>query len=141
MAADPLEGDWEPEVRVLVVDDQPLFLGVAEEVINATSGFRAVGCARSGEAALEWLRTREADLVVMDVRMPGCDGIVAAREVAAMDDPPVVLLCSGDERPDIAADPQAHGADAFHRKERFGARLLREVWGRHGACRSGSRAS
>jgi DNA-binding NarL/FixJ family response regulator len=141
MAVSALDDYGEPEVRVLVVDDQPFFLGVAQEVVNATSGFRAVGSARSGEAALEWLRTREADLVVMDVRMPGRDGIDAAREVAALEHPPVVLLCSSDERPDIAADPQAHGADAFHRKERFGARLLREVWGRHGACRSGSRAS
>ena len=135
MAVEPLHDDREPEVRVLVVDDQPLFIGVAQEVINATPGFRAVGSAPSGEAALQWLRTREADLVVMDVRMPGCDGVVAAREVAAMQHPPVVLLCSGDERPDIAADPRAHGADAFRRKERFGANLLREVWHAHGVSR------
>src|SRR4051812_6383243 len=141
MAADPLDDDRRPEVRVLVVDDQPVFLGVAQEVINATSGFRAVGSAQSGEAALQWLRTREADLVVMDVRMPGCNGIAAAREVAAMEDPPVVLLCSSDERPEIAADPQAHGAHAFRRKERFGARLLHEVWGTHGASRRGAAGS
>jgi CheY-like chemotaxis protein len=81
------------------------------------------------------MRARGADLVIMDVRMPGWDGVRTAQELAALDDPPVVLLCSGDERPDIAADPRAHGADAFRRKERFGAALLREVWGHHGASR------
>jgi len=122
-------------VRVLVVDDQPLFLDVAQEVIRATSGFRAVGCARSAEAALDWLRADRADLVVMDVRMPGTDGVVAAREVGRLDDPPVVVLCSSDDRPDIAGDPRAHGAAAFYKKERFGAGLLREIWARYGALR------
>jgi two-component system, NarL family, invasion response regulator UvrY len=123
------------DVRVFVVDDQPFFLVVAREVIEATSGFQAVGCARSGEAALDWLRGREADLVIIDVRMPGADGAVAAREVATLENRPVVVLCSSDDRPDIAADPGAHGADTFCCKERFGAGFLREIWARYGASR------
>jgi DNA-binding NarL/FixJ family response regulator len=120
------------DVRVFVVDDQPRFLVVAREVIEATSGFQAVGFARSGEAALDWLRARRADLVIIDVRMPGTDGVAAAREVATVENPPVVVLCSSDNRPDIAAAPRAHGADAFYCKERFGPRSLREIWARYG---------
>jgi DNA-binding NarL/FixJ family response regulator len=123
------------DVRVFVVDDQPRFLVVAHEVIEATSGFQAVGCARSTEAALDWLKARKADLVIIDVRMPGADGVVAAREVATLENRPVVVLCSSDDRPEIAADPGAHGADAFSCKERFGPGFLREIWARYGASR------
>jgi DNA-binding NarL/FixJ family response regulator len=123
------------EVRVLLVDDQPHFLGVAEAVVEATSGFRAVGTARSTQAALDLLTAKKADLVVMDVRMPDEDGVAAARKVAKLADPPVLVLCSSEDRPDIEADPRAHGADAFYRKEHFGARVLREVWTRYGAPR------
>src|SRR3954465_5649656 len=80
------------DVRVFVVDDQPHFLVVAHEVIEATSGFQAVGSARSGEAALDWLRKRTADLVIMDVRMPGADGVLTARKVASHEHPPIVVL-------------------------------------------------
>jgi DNA-binding NarL/FixJ family response regulator len=119
------------DVRVLVVDDQRGFREVAQEVIDATSGFRAVGSAGSGEEALDWLATREADLVVMDVRMPGKDGVAAALELAERDHRPIVVLCSSDDRPDIAADPHAHGADAFYCKERFGGGVLQDVWAMH----------
>src|SRR4051794_36078438 len=105
------------DVRVLVVDDQRHFLFAAQEVVRATPGFEAVGCVGSAEAALDWLWVSAADLVVMDVRMPGADGVAAARELAALDDPPVVVLCSSDDCPEIAADPRAHGAAAFCRKE------------------------
>jgi DNA-binding NarL/FixJ family response regulator len=135
MNANGHDGGARDDVRVLVVDDQPHFLLVAEEVIRATPGFQAVGSARSAKAALEWLRASKADLVVMDVRMPGTDGVDAARQVGTLDDPPVVVLCSSDDRPDITADPRAHGADAFYRKERFGARLLREAWAAFGRPR------
>jgi CheY-like chemotaxis protein len=75
----------------------------------------------------------------MDVRMPGTDGVRAARRLALRQDRPVVVLCSSDERPEIAADPRAHGADAFARKEHFGARLLRELWRAHGPAGRGRR--
>jgi CheY-like chemotaxis protein len=129
------------DVRVLVVDDQPSFLGVAQEVISATPGFRTVACAQSAADALDCLEAGGADLVVMDVRMPGTDGVVAARAVGRLPDPPVVVLCSSDERPDIAADPRAHGAAAFYRKERFGASLLREVWAKHGRLPGAARVA
>jgi DNA-binding NarL/FixJ family response regulator len=123
------------DVRVFVVDDQPHFLAVAQEVIEATSGFQAVGYARSGEAALDWLQAHTANLVIMDVRMPGADGVLTAREVARLEHPPIVALCSSARRPDIAADPRVHGAHAFSCKEHFGSGLLREVWARYGATR------
>jgi DNA-binding NarL/FixJ family response regulator len=117
----------------LVVDDQSHFLSAADAVIGSTAGFSTAATARSGRAALEWLRAGQADLVLMDVRMPGLSGVAVAQEIAELADRPVVILCSSDDHPDIAADPRAHGADAFCCKERLSGRMLHELWSIHGA--------
>src|SRR5918996_2026755 len=72
-AADP--------VGVLAVDDQSIFLDVARDVVVATQGFCWLGGAKSGEDALEAVAKFEPDLVIMDVRMPGMDGIEAAHRI------------------------------------------------------------
>ena len=119
-------------VRVMVVDDEPASLAVLCEVVEAAPGFEAVPAARSGEEALRRLADRPADLLVMDVRMPGTDGVAIARALAQRPQRPVVILVSAEERPDIAADPRAHGAAAFVCKERVTTALLRRTWNRLG---------
>jgi DNA-binding NarL/FixJ family response regulator len=74
----------------------------------------------------------------MDVRMPGENGIAAALKMAELEERPVVVLCSSEDRPDLSADPRAHGADAFCCKARFSGRLLHELWASHGGSRGGS---
>jgi DNA-binding NarL/FixJ family response regulator len=113
----------------MVVDDEPLCRAVLAEVVDATPGFETVHVAASGEEALRRLAERPADLVVMDVRMPGAGGVAAAREASRHPAHPLVILVSSDDRPDIAADPTAHGAAAFLRKDTVSARLLRSTWG------------
>ena len=71
------------DVRVLTVDDQAVFRGIAREVIDATPGFESVGEAASGEEALEAVAELEPQLVLLDVRMPGLDGIEVARRLHA----------------------------------------------------------
>ena len=65
-------------VGVLGVDDQSIFLDVARDVVAATPGFRWVGSASSGEEALDAVRVLEPEFVLLDVRMPGMDGIETA---------------------------------------------------------------
>jgi CheY-like chemotaxis protein len=115
-------------VRVVVVDDNPRFRAVAAEVVAATAGFVVVGSAGSGEEALAALERLRPDLVLMDVRLPGIDGVEAARAAARLPFPPVVALLSADERPEIAEDPRSHGATAFVHKQRFSPRMLRALW-------------
>jgi DNA-binding NarL/FixJ family response regulator len=134
MVRTQLESNGE-NVRVVVVDDQPMFLELAQEVVRATAGFEIVGLAGSAAEALKCMEEGGAELVVVDVRMPGTGGVATARRLAQLTEPPVVVLCSSDQRPDIAADPSAHGAAVFCCKERFGAKLLNEVWASHGGAR------
>jgi DNA-binding NarL/FixJ family response regulator len=119
------------DVRVLTVDDQEPFRGVAREVIEATPGFEAVGEASSGEEALAAVERLAPQLVLLDVRMPGMDGIEVARRLAAAHPQTVVVLISIEEGIDV---PSAAQLDAIPlvRKQDFGPRLLRRLWQAHG---------
>ncbi|MFF2751290.1 response regulator [Kitasatospora sp. NPDC058048] len=68
-------------VRVLVVDDQALLRGSFRMLIDAEPGLTAVGEAADGAAAIELVAEQRPDVVLMDVRMPGTDGIEATRTI------------------------------------------------------------
>ena len=70
-------------VRVLIVDDQPFFRAAAREVVEAMPGFETVGEAISGSAAVDAVGELHPDLVLLDIRMPGMDGIEASELITA----------------------------------------------------------
>ncbi|MGC4951379.1 response regulator [Streptomyces sp. DT224] len=69
-------------VRVLVADDQSLLRGSFRVLIDTAPGLRAVGEAGTGAEAVEGARRLRPDVVLMDIRMPGMDGIEATRHIA-----------------------------------------------------------
>jgi DNA-binding NarL/FixJ family response regulator len=66
-------------IRVLIVDDQPLARAGFKAVLEATGAIKVVAEAENGERAVEQARRHDPDVVLMDVRMPGMDGIEATR--------------------------------------------------------------
>lgn len=115
-------------VRVLIVDDQPMFRRVACDVIEATPGFVAVGEAAGGEEALDAVRRLMPDLVLCDVRMPGMDGVEVASRLADSHPDTVVVLISIEEPLDVVPATRRASAARLVRKQDFGPRLLRELW-------------
>lgn len=119
------------DVRVLTVDDQEVFRRVAEDVIAATPGFTAVGEAASGEEALAAVARLDPQLVLLDVRMPGLDGVEVARRLAATHPETLVVLISMSEVADLPSAAQLSRTPLI-RKQDFGPRLLRQLWREHG---------
>jgi len=119
------------ETSVMVVDDQAVFRKVARAVIDGTAGFELVGEAESGPEALIRADQLHPDLVLMDVRMPGMDGIEATRALTAAHPDTVVVLISLEELSDVATAAQSCGAIAAVRKQDFGPRMLRGLWSLH----------
>src|ERR1700681_3266013 len=68
-------------VGVLIVDDQAPFRRAAKMVLAATPGFDVIGEAESGEQAVELFETLMPGLVLMDINLPGINGIEATRRI------------------------------------------------------------
>ena len=119
-------GDTHP-VRVLTVDDQALFRAVARDVIEATPGFESAGEAPSGEAGLDAVGRLHPDLVLLDVRMAGMDGIEVARRLVHLHPDVHVVLISIEEGIDLPSAAELDGVPLV-RKQDFGPRLLRSLW-------------
>jgi DNA-binding NarL/FixJ family response regulator len=118
-------------VRVLTVDDQPLFRGVVRDVIEATPGFESVGEACSGTEAIDAVARLAPSLVLLDVRMPGMDGIEVARRLGEAHPETVVVLVSIEEPIDLPAIAELNGRVPLVRKQDFGPRMLRRLWLEH----------
>src|SRR4051812_19753940 len=88
-------------VGVVVVDDQLVFRQVAHEVIDATPNFELLGDAASGPHALAAVADLHPDLVILDVRMPGMDGIETAARLHAEHPATVVVLITVEQAPYI----------------------------------------
>ena len=81
-------------VRVLVVDDQEPFRIAAAAVVASTDGFELVGSAASGEASLVAVAELHPDLVLMDIHLPGIDGLESTRRIRERQPGVRVLLLS-----------------------------------------------
>src|SRR3990172_5329507 len=108
-------------VRVLIVDDEEPFRIAARMVVEATEGFEVVGEAETGEASVEMARELTPELVLMDVNLPGINGLEATRQILAQQaDSIVVLLLSTYEEEEYAPRAAECGAAAYIPKAVFG---------------------
>jgi two-component system invasion response regulator UvrY len=115
-------------VGVLIADDRAPFRRAVEAIVSATPGFGLLAEALSGEEAVALTRTLGPDVVLMDIKMPGIGGIEATRRITAARASTLVVLLSSYREHDLPADARACGAAAYIPKERFGRRILEEVW-------------
>ena len=115
-------------VRVLLVDDQAPFLRAMGAVVEETAGFAVVGEALSGEESILAAAELLPDLVLMDVNLPGIDGLEATRRLLEGESPPLVLLLSTYDEDAGAHFVAESGAAAYLTKSAFGPEQLREVW-------------
>jgi DNA-binding NarL/FixJ family response regulator len=116
-------------VRVLIVDDQEPFRMAARLVVEATDGFEVVGEAETGESSVEMARDLAPDLVLMDVNLPGINGLDATRQILTeRRDSVVVLLLSTYEEEEYAPRAAECGAAAYIPKAVFGPDRLEDAW-------------
>ena len=115
-------------VRVLIVDDQAPFRDAARAVVEATDGFEVVGESGTGEASIEVATQLTPDLVLMDVNLPGINGLEATRRILAGSSRAIVMLLSTYEEEEYASRAAECGASAYIAKSRFDPDRLAGAW-------------
>ncbi len=114
--------------RVLIVDDQEPFRMAARAVVEATDGFEVAGESETGEAAVEAAGRLDPDLILMDVNLPGIDGLEATRRILAARRSVVVLLVSTYEVEEYGPRAAECGAAAYIPKSEFDPDRLSDAW-------------
>lgn len=98
------------KLRVLVVDDEPLARERLSHLVEELPNAELAGVAATGEEALVLADRLRPEVVLLDVRMPGMDGLEAANHLARMPEPPAVIFTTAYEEHALAAfDVQAAG--------------------------------
>ena len=115
-------------VRVLIVDDQEPFRQAARMVVELTDGFEVVGEAETGEDSVAMAADLQPDLVLMDVNLPGINGLDATRQILSSSDSVVVLLLSTYEEAEYAPRAAECGAASYIPKSAFGPDRLESAW-------------
>jgi DNA-binding NarL/FixJ family response regulator len=115
-------------VRVLIVDDQEPFRLAARMVVEATDGFEVVAESETGEASVEAANELNPDLVLMDVNLPGINGLEATRQILAGSQRVVILLLSTYEEEEYAPRAAECGAAAYIPKSSFSPDRLADAW-------------
>jgi len=97
-------------MKVLIVDDEQLARDRLARMLGALEGYEVAGEAAHGVAALEQTQALQPEVVLLDIRMPGMDGLEAARHLAMLEEPPAVIFCTAYEEHAVQAfDLQAVG--------------------------------
>jgi DNA-binding NarL/FixJ family response regulator len=115
-------------VHVLVVDDQAPFRFAARNVVTRAEGFELCGEAATGEDGVEQALQLRPDLVLMDINMPGINGVEATRRIVEALPDTIVFLCSTYQLADLPPDAPMSGARAYVNKEALAPEVLRRLW-------------
>ncbi len=114
-------------IRVLLADDQGLVRAGFRMILRAEPDIEVVGEAADGRVAVERARELQPDVVLMDIRMPGMDGIEATRRVTGLDPPARVLVLTTFDLDEYVYESLRAGASAFLLKDAPEQQLIAAV--------------
>jgi YesN/AraC family two-component response regulator len=129
------------EVKVFIVEDNPAFLKVLSNYIDEVKLLKLVGTANNGEDALELIKEVKPDLVLMDISMPGMDGIKTTYRVKKTDGcTPKVIMISFYDTPYYRQIAKAVKAEEFIGKSDLIDKLVPLIKKLYPELRKGSRS-
>lgn len=114
-------------IKVVVVDDQALIRDGLRAMLELDDGISVVGEAADGADALDVVQRTRPDLVLMDIRMPGVDGLEASRRLLNRPGAPKVLVLTTYEADEYVIEAMRAGASGFLLKDLRKGQLVRAV--------------
>ena len=113
-----------PTIRVLIADDHRLFVEALNVILASEPEIEVVGRAGNGEEAVDQALALEPDVILMDIAMPGVDGVEATKLIREKHRSACILMLTGsNSRTDVARARNA-GAAAYVTKDRIAAQLV-----------------
>lgn len=115
-------------LRAILVDDEVMVRAALEKMVDwQAEGFVLDGCYANGQAALDALQKREADLILTDIRMPVCDGLELIERVRALGQTPYIVVLSAFDDFPLVKQAFKKGAADYLLKQEITAGKLREL--------------
>lgn len=100
-------------VRAVIVDDSPFVLKMLTSLLGQQSNVQLIGSATDGYGAVRRVLELRPDLVLMDLQIPGINGLEATRQIKARSQAPAVILVTADDTPGCREAARAAGTDGF----------------------------
>lgn len=116
MALDP--------VRVLIVDDHEVFAGALQALLEGADDVVVVGVAHDGSEAFDLAVSADAEIVLMDLRLPTVDGYEATRRLRKIEHAAKVIALTGESEADVGVEIRAAGMIGYLSKDRVHEHLL-----------------
>ena len=113
-------------ITVLVVDDHPGFRACARRLLEG-EGYRVVGEAEDGASAVACAHDLRPQLALVDVHLPDSDGFEVATRLAALDDPPMIVLTSSHDRAELDSLVPDSAARGFVPKDELSREAIEEL--------------
>lgn len=104
-------------IRVLLADDQPLLRSALETILNAAGDIKVVAAVGDGQAAVEAAAAHSLDIAILDIRMPGMDGIAAASALLARNPSLRVIMLTTFNEEELVRSALLAGAHGFLLKD------------------------
>jgi DNA-binding NarL/FixJ family response regulator len=115
------------KISVLIADDHRLFADALEAILATDGRFEIVGKAHDGESAVRLAGTTKPDVVLMDIAMPGVDGVEATRRIRKRRKSTAVLILTGSNARNDVDRARRAGAAAYVTKDRIASQLVEAI--------------
>ncbi len=123
-AREDRDGETEARpIRTVVVDDSPLMLKTLSLLLEQQGGVELIGTSTDGRLAMRRLAELSPNLVLMDLQLPGMNGLEVTRWLKAQAQAPAVIILTAEDTPEHRAGAQMVGADGFVAKQHLWAEL------------------
>jgi len=106
-----------PNIKVFLVDDHEIFRNGLKQLVDSEPDMEVVGEAGDGETALETLRSTSADVIIMDIRMPGINGVETSQMLLKREPQTRIVFFSLYDNPDYVSRALEMGASGYILKD------------------------
>jgi DNA-binding NarL/FixJ family response regulator len=114
-------------IRILIVDDHPVMCSGLSNMLNAQERMTVIGTTGSGSEALKFVAREKPDLMLLDLRMPGMNGISVLRALQSVPTPPKVVVLTSYEQDELIYQAIKAGAQGYLLKDTSETELIAAI--------------